>query len=95
MSAPARLKASTYVRHIPPGVYKIRHYWGVLKRHLQYFSSFDRRSFWRGISAGLLKAPLNVGSIFVTGLLVDSIVGLYPGEVGVLVSGVLIPIPVL
>jgi len=92
---PARFKANAYVWRIPPGVYKARHYWGVLKRHLKYFSSFDRKSFWRGISAGLLKAPLTVGSIFVTGLLVDSIVGLYQGDLGILVYGYMIPVPIL
>jgi len=83
--------SSTY----PPGVYKLRHYWGVLIHHLSYYSSFDRVSFWQGIIAGLLRAPLNAGSIFVTGLLVDSIVDYYQNPTHLYAAGIPIPIPAL
>jgi len=95
MPAPKRLKANLYVKHIPPGVYRLQHYWGILVHHLAYYSSFDRISFWKGIFAGLLRAPLNAGSIFVTGLLVDSIVDYYQNPTHLYAVGIQIPIPVL
>lgn len=95
MPAPKRAKASLRIASIPPWVYKVRHYWGVLLRHFKYFSSFDRASFWKGIGAGLLKAPLNTGSIFVTGLFVDSIVDYYQGTGIVQYWGLTVPLPVV
>jgi ABC-type multidrug transport system fused ATPase/permease subunit len=95
MPAQKRAKASFKFTNIPPWVYKLRHYRGVLFRHFAYFSSFDRVAFWKGIGAGLFKAPLNTGSIFVTGLFVDSIVDYYQGTGTLLLGGAVVPLPVL
>lgn len=96
MLAPSRrLKASFYVKHIPPGVFKLQHYWGILKRHLAYYSAFDRKSFWTGIFAGLFKAPIGALTIFVSGLFVDSIVDYYSHQTNITLGIVSIPFPLI
>lgn len=96
MPAPSRrLKANLYVNNIPPGVYKIRHYWKILVRHLKYYMTFDRRSFWEGILAGLLKAPLGVLTIYLSGLFVDSIVAYYQTGELLRLGSIAVPIPII
>ncbi len=92
-----RINAGITIKSIPPGVSKVRYYLALLKRHLIYYSSFDPINFWRGIIAGLLKAPLGAAIIYVTGLLVDSIVDYYqhPSLGIVNVAGISIPTPFL
>lgn len=95
MPAPKRLSANLRLKEIPPGVSKIRHYWQMLTRHLKYYSSFDRKSFLKGIIAGLLRAPINAANIFVAGLFVDSIVDYYQTPSHLYTSGIPIPVPIL
>lgn len=96
MSAPKkRLRASLYVKNIPPGVSRLWHYWAVLKRHLRYYAAFDKVSFWKGISAGLLRAPLGALTIFITGLFVDSIVDFYQHSRFITIGDFSIPYPLV
>src|SRR5690349_1115864 len=95
MSAQKRVKANVTVKKLPRIFYRINHYWQIFIRHLVYYSSFDKKSFWKGIAAGLLRAPINAANIFLTGLFVDSIVDYYQDPSHLYLAGIPIPIPVL
>lgn len=89
-----RLRGNVRMQQIPSGIQRARHYWAILKRHFAYYSLFDKRSFWQGIVAGIARAPLNVASIFVTGLFVDSVVSYYTNQGSWNFVWFLVPIPV-
>ncbi len=95
MPAPKRLQANLKLKNIPQGVYKLQKYWGILVRHLKFYSSLDRKSFWKGIISGLLRAPLNISKIYITGLFVDSIVDYYKDPTHLFAGNLPIPIPIL
>jgi len=50
---------------------------GIFFRYIKYFSSFNPRSFWTGIAASYLRAPVNTAIIYCGGILIDSIVSYY------------------
>lgn len=92
---PKRLLARITVNKIPPGVSKIRHYWKILVRHITYYSALDKRAFWSGIIAGILRAPMVTGAILVGGLFVDSIVDFYTKASFVTIGSISFPFPMV
>ncbi len=95
MSVPKRVKANIKAGNIPPRVSSLQYYLALLKWHFKYFKKFDKKSFWTGIIAGLVRAPLGAGTIFITGLFVDSIVSFYNQPSYVTLISFAIPVPVL
>lgn len=82
-------------KNIPPGVYKMRTEWQLLVRHLNFFRSFSPTHFWIGLISGWLRAPFQALSIYVSGLMINSIIDYYNSGEGVYVSSIIIPKPVL
>ncbi|MCC7303972.1 ABC transporter ATP-binding protein [bacterium] len=96
MSARNQAKRTVQIKYLASFFQKVALYWKVLVRHLTYFSSFDKKSFWKGIIAGLLKAPINAANIFLTGLFVDSIVTYYKNPTSFhFFSNISVPLPVI
>jgi ATP-binding cassette subfamily B protein len=95
MRAPNRVAGNVKLKSIPPGVYKLRYYLDLFLRHGKNYASFDPHSFWLGILMGVLKAPIGAAKIFITGLLVDSIVTYYTQPVFIQIFGFQLPFPLM